>query len=413
VKLRTTPALPLALLFTACTSGAPGPTAAPRPEYVVAPPSGPSADSPPPPIVAPPPPAAPSPVNMTPTSTPSEPIASVLGQVPAAVSANYLLSISADRNALTIDPRPRPAVRAARDTRGGFSAVDSENGGKIITLAGGPFRNARWVQASFAEQVAPGPQQDQLRRAGYKLEQRRDLLVVDGEREPGVTIFAFSEDASKPGIVGICSQVTIVDFVPGAARPVAVRKPVIYLYPRARSNVNVQVEVAGGLVATYPKPGPDGWRVTAEPDGTLVDTTTGRQHRYLFWEATSNDLELDPARAHKVASADAAGFLERACGRFALSDAECGDFITYWLPALERNPHSLIEFVDPEVYARYARLRVDPSPDTIIRLFMLFRRADVDTEVGAPELPQLRRHGFTVLEWGGADLDEARPGPAR
>ena len=30
MKLRTTPALPLALLFTACTSGAPGPTAAPR-----------------------------------------------------------------------------------------------------------------------------------------------------------------------------------------------------------------------------------------------------------------------------------------------------------------------------------------------------------------------------------------------
>ena len=110
--------------------------AAPRPEYVVAPPSGPSADPPPPPIVAPPPPADPSPVNMTPTSTPTEPIASVLGQVPAAVSANYLLSISADRNALTIDPRPRPAVRAARATRGGFSAVDSENGGKIIPLAG-------------------------------------------------------------------------------------------------------------------------------------------------------------------------------------------------------------------------------------------------------------------------------------
>ena len=32
--------------------------------------------------------------------------------------------------------------------------------------------------------------------------------------------------------------------------------------------------------------------------------------------------------------------------------------------------------------------------------------------VGAPALPQLRRHGFTVVEWGGADLDEPRPAPA-
>jgi len=415
----TRPAPLALLLLAACTSGEPTPTAAPQPEYVVTPEPTPTPTPTPAPTpvvespstYAPPPPGAPSPVNVTPTTAPTDPIAGVLGQVPASIAADYLLSISADRNELTIDPRPRSASRAARDISG-FSARDSANGGKIITLAGGPFRNARWVQASFAELVAPGPQQDQLRTAGYKLEQRRDLLVVDGEREPGVTLFAFSADASKPGIVGICSQVTIVDFVPGNTRPIAVRKPVIYLYPRIRSQVKVQVEVAGDMIATYPQPGPDGWTVTAEPDGTLRDPGTGRQHRYLFWEATSGEFTVDPANAHKVAAGDAADFLERACGRFALSDLECGDFITYWLPALEQNPHTLIEFVDRERYDRYARLTVEPRPDAVIRLFMIFRRGAADEPVGAPALPQLRRHGFTVVEWGGADLDEPRPAPA-
>lgn len=412
-KTTVTPLALLLLAIPACMSSAPAPAASPPPpEYVVPPPSVPVADDPlPPPVVTPPQPTDPPPAPMTPATPPTAPIADALTQVPSAVAANYVLSISPDRNELTIDPRPRPARRAARDISG-FSARDSENGGKIITLAGGPFRNARWVQASFSEQVGPGPQQDELRRAGYNLEQRRDLLVVDGEREPGVTVFAFSADADKPGIVGICSQVTIVDFVPGNTRPIAVRKPVIYLYPRTRSEVKVQVEIAGDLIATYPKPGPDGWTVTADPDGNLLDPATGRHHRYLFWEGTSAPWTIDPARAHSVAGEDAAGFLERACGRFALTDGECGDFITYWLPALERNPHNLIEFVDPERYGRYARMRVDPKPDAVIRLFMIFRRSDAPVSVGAPELPQQRRQGFTVVEWGGADLDE-RPPPAR
>lgn len=44
---------------------------------------------------------------------------------------------------------------------------------------------------------------------------------------------------------------------------------------------------------------------------------------------------------------------------------------------------------------------------------MIFRRSDVPVEVGAPELPQRTRRGFTVVEWGGADLDEVAPATGR
>ncbi|MCH9681702.1 MAG: hypothetical protein K0V04_09740, partial [Deltaproteobacteria bacterium] len=295
--------------------------------------------------------------------------------------------------------------------RGGFTARDSENGGKIIALAGGPFRNGDWIKASFNDRVTAPGQREQLRSAGYDLDVVRDLLVVDGESDPSPTLFAFSAEGNKPGIVGVCSTVTIIDFSPSATapRPIAVRKPVIYLYPQVTTRVNVKLELDGDLIADYPALPDDGWTVTASPSGDLVDEATARHHRYLFWEGTSAGFELDPARAHLVAGADAATFMERVCKRFALNDDECGDFVTYWLPALASNPYSVVQMVDTETYARYATLDVTPEPDTVIRPFMIFRRSDNPVEVGDPELPQHARHGFTVVEWGGANLDEVAP----
>jgi hypothetical protein len=80
----------------------------------------------------------------------------------------------------------------------------------------------------------------------------------------------------------------------------APRKPVIYLYPPSSlSHVAVQLSLASSwrFSAVYPQPQstttPDEhqsnqsltWTIAAEPDGTLVDKTTGTEVSYLFWEA--------------------------------------------------------------------------------------------------------------------------------
>lgn len=352
-----------------------------------------------------------TPSESAPPQAPAEPAAVLddaidvaLQRVPPAVAETYVLSISDDRTELTIDP---PPLRRARDMRvGGFSARESERGGKIITLQGGPFRHGGWVRASFRQRVQGEAQLARLKEAGYDLDVVRDLLVVDGERDPNPTLFAFSADPTKRGIVGVCSDVTILDFgVPSPTRLVAVRKPVLYLYPEKTTRVRVGVEIDGDFIATHPRMNDGGWSVSASPDGRLVDETTGRAHRYLFWEGTSAGWELDPQRAHCIAGEQADAFLQTACDRFALTSDECDDMITYWLPTLAQNPYSVIQFVDEAVYGRYARLQVQPEPDTVIRPFMIFRRSETPVEVGAPELPQRARRGFTLVEWGGADLD--------
>jgi hypothetical protein len=81
-----------------------------------------------------------------------------------------------------------------------------------------------------------------------------------------------------------------------------VRKPVIYLYPPSRlSDVTVELLLTSSwsFSAIYPLPKTAitsgekqiagqslTWTVEAEPDGRLVDKTSGVEVTYLYWEAT-------------------------------------------------------------------------------------------------------------------------------
>ena len=47
-----------------------------------------------------------------------------------------------------------------------------------------------------------------------------------------------------------------------------VKKPVIYFYPQETTEVDIKLTLDGEFIATYPKYN-DGWKIVAEPDGTL------------------------------------------------------------------------------------------------------------------------------------------------
>ena len=178
-------------------------------------------------------------------------------------------------------------------------------------------------------------------------------------------------------------------------------KPVLYLYPEEETTVNVQLDYHGQLTTTYPAYG-DGWTVTAHPDGTLTHPATGRDYYCLFWEGVS-PVEYDFSEGFVVPGKETAAFLEEALATLGLTDQEANEFLIYWLPKMEGNPYNLIAFQD-EVYTENAVLTISPTPDTLLRVFMAWKGLEEPVEVPPQVLTSTPRTGFTVVEWGGAEV---------
>ena len=177
-------------------------------------------------------------------------------------------------------------------------------------------------------------------------------------------------------------------------------KPVIYLYPEQPTEVTVTLDLDGVLTSTYPTYG-DGWQVTAYPDGTLTDES-GRDYYCLFWEGLQN-ADYDLTRGFSVAGQDTQAFLEDALAQLGLDEREANEFIIYWLPRMEHNAYNLITF-QTDRYTDGAVLHVSPAPDTLIRVFMAWMPLDAPVDIEPQELTAPARDGFTVVEWGGAEL---------
>ena len=178
-------------------------------------------------------------------------------------------------------------------------------------------------------------------------------------------------------------------------------KPVIYLYPEKATDVTVQLDVDGVLTSVYPAYH-DGWQVTAQPDGTLTDAA-GREYYCLYWEAES-DIQFDFSQGFCVPGSETAVFLENALEQLGLTEREANEFIIYWLPRMESNPYNLISF-QTETYTDIAKLNVSPAPDTMIRVFMAWKKADAPVDLPPQQLTAPRRSGFTVVEWGASQVD--------
>ena len=184
----------------------------------------------------------------------------------------------------------------------------------------------------------------------------------------------------------------------------ALAKPVIYLYPEEETEVTVCLDLDGDLTCTYPAYD-GGWTVTAQPGGILTDAV-GQTYNYLYWEGVTS-TEYDFSQGFCVPGEDTAAFLEDALARLGLTRREANEFIVYWLPRMEPNPYNLISF-QSAAYTDHARLTISPEPDSLLRVFMAWQPLDAKTDIPAQDLPASDRTGFTVVEWGGAEIVSGR-----
>ena len=178
-------------------------------------------------------------------------------------------------------------------------------------------------------------------------------------------------------------------------------KPVIYLYPEETVEVKVELDYKGELSCTYPEY-VNGWNVIAEPDGTLTDSKTGREYSYLFWEGIS-DIEYDMSEGYVVKGEETVEFLREILAEMGLTPEEYNEFIVYWLPRMQENAYNLITF-QKESYTENAVLNITPEPDSVLRVFMVYKALEEPVEVEEPVIEPFERTGFTVVEWGGTEV---------
>ena len=181
-------------------------------------------------------------------------------------------------------------------------------------------------------------------------------------------------------------------------------KPIIYLYPEARTDVSVELGYPENLTYTYP-PYEGPWHMAAERDGNLIDIKTGRHYYALYWEGKNPFPPSQPKEGFIVKGKDVIAFLEVYLEKLGLNDREANEFIVYWLPVLESNAYNYIRFQTKEEQDKNMPLVVTPQPTTVIRVMMEYANLSEPLTIKEQELPPKPvREGFTVVEWGGTEL---------
>ncbi|KAI0707107.1 hypothetical protein C8Q76DRAFT_748005 [Earliella scabrosa] len=210
------------------------------------------------------------------------------------------------------------------------------------------------------------------------------------------------------------------------------RKPVIYLFPPtllSTATVSVRLVPQWDFSHVYPPAKSTtmdngmksiSWNVSAEPDGTLTEKGSNLELSYLFWEAVSDShapdtppltpvheghverfhpafpsLEPDMPTAVLLSSSDLLPYLDSALRSLSLHTSARNDFITYWLPSLSKQPYTALRFLPQAVYERAAELEVEPKPDVVTRVFMLFRGVPSDEL----EMWQSTRERSATIDW--------------
>ena len=186
--------------------------------------------------------------------------------------------------------------------------------------------------------------------------------------------------------------------------PSTAKKPILYLYPEEDMDVSVSLDLIDHeFIFTYPAYPRNGWEVKAFTDGRIHDYQTGRDYYSLFWETEGRPYAENIEEGYVVKGSETRAFLEERLEFLGLNYKEANEFLIFWLPMMENNPYNAIYFAEEE-YEEMAKLNISPTPETLIRIMMMFQPLEQPIDL-KPQILQKGpdRSGFTAVEWGGME----------
>lgn len=218
------------------------------------------------------------------------------------------------------------------------------------------------------------------------------------------------KDTSTATVGSISKIINIALREKGEPVRIMLKKPVIYLYPKEKTDIELSINFEGKILTTFPKL-EKSWKVTGYKNGQIFDKKTNRFYNSLFW-----DGEISFPASHYqyktgfvVERENLTSFLIEKLEFMGLNTTETNDFIQYWLPILEQNKSTFIHFLVNEEYDIFSTNNVNPKPDTSIRIMMEFFGVDEPISIAPQQLPSTKRNGFTIVEWGGSDVSNKKP----
>ncbi len=179
-------------------------------------------------------------------------------------------------------------------------------------------------------------------------------------------------------------------------------KPVIYLYPTKDTLVDVTVTTPGKIVVSDPLYPAGGWKkVLAHPGGKLE--YQNKTYSELFYESAVGSF-AKPARGVSIPTSNLSSRLDEILAKLGLIKPEREEFISFWVPRLEKltTPYIFFSTIDETEKDKIDSVTITPKPDTWIGFIAYFKgiKTPQPDTFNLPEAPKARV-GFTAVEWGG------------
>jgi uncharacterized protein YdhG (YjbR/CyaY superfamily) len=181
-------------------------------------------------------------------------------------------------------------------------------------------------------------------------------------------------------------------------------KPMMYFYPKKKTKIQATITYTGEFLSEETKK--QGKKISAtvlvEPDGKLYNIWEANSYSFNKWlQQPERKINWNISNLFVIKWEDTKKFFEKILPEIWLNNTETKDFIEFFEPLMKNNKYNLIHFAKKQ-YTDNALLEIKPKPDSILRVFMVYKPLKEKINIQKQKISPFVRTWFVVVEWGGA-----------